>query len=222
MDPVTAAAAAKGAATAARGAAKVAKPWGTWIRERLNRRDASAPTVDESIAEAAQQRLGYDAKIQSGLEGVYLQQLHQIAQDEIDDVRKLKAKHLGGGPVKIGGTPGPSGGNHSDLILADRMEFNYPNPSPPARSGFGPVLGVLAGMAAGLAGAIYGPRLLNQPPIVPTVQASPPAAPQAPAAGPATPTINVPNVSVDDLKLRVRWRMDPATGKLKTEVIEQK
>jgi hypothetical protein len=206
-----AAVAADGQATTAAGevvgtAARVAKPWGQWLRERISRRG----TVDDQIDEAAQQRLGKDSKIQTAMESVFVGQMQQIAQDELDDVRALKDKYLnkGGRGMLIGGS-GKAGERHSDLIIGDNIKIETPRGSS--------AMAVLAAGALGAAAAMFVPGLLKPEP-APT--AAPAAAPQANGGAPG-PVLTPPDVKVDDLRLRVRWRQNPQTGKIETEIIEQ-
>lgn len=204
---VKAAAESKAAAEVAETAVKAAQPWGAWLRERWTGKRPTPPAIEESTAEAAQQYLGKASKIQTGLESVFLKSFQEMGIDEIRDVRALKEKYsvgAGGAKMRVGRGTGSDGGNHSDLIIADHMEFNTPNPRATS-----PLLVALLAMAAG-AGAAY---LLNPPP--------PAAAPAAAAPAPGVPTINPPSVTVDDLKLKVKWWIDPETGKVQTKVIEQ-
>lgn len=154
--------------------------------------DDKPPPVEESVNEAAQNTLAKQAKIQVGLEATLLQDLRSLSQNEITTVERFKDKYLKFGPNKRG-----SSDNHNDLIIADKMEFTTPNPRQ------SPVLALIAGAAIALAGAPYLAGLTK------------------PAGdAPKTPTVNAPDVSVDDLKLRVKWRIDE-NGKIKTEVIEE-
>jgi hypothetical protein len=49
----------------------------------------------ETLAETSEQELAKQAKIRSGMGATMLKHLAEIAHDDVEDVRRLKRKHLG-------------------------------------------------------------------------------------------------------------------------------
>ena len=93
-------------------------------------------SLDETTQEAASSLLGNQSKIQAGQQAVFLEQLRQIAHEEMKDVQKLKAKRLGGPWQEMGG----KGDDMGDLIICDDYRKNDPPPSrvwPWAAAGLG-------------------------------------------------------------------------------------
>lgn len=85
--------------------------------------------VDLAQGEAAQQYLGKQAKIQTGYDAVMLAHNAQIAADEVADVRKLKAKHLGEQWAA------QKAGEPMEIIVCDDYHHNDAPPASPVVPG---------------------------------------------------------------------------------------
>lgn len=118
------------------------------------RSSGKRPELGETLQEAAQdlEKLG---KLQIGREGIVIRQLKQIAEDEIRDVRQLKARALGGGQTSGGGQAVDDLG---DFIICDDYRRNEPPPPNPLAGKILAAALMLAGLAAG---GVGGPLLVH-------------------------------------------------------------
>lgn len=150
-----------------------------WPNSKSGSRPSSAhsspPPLQETLDEAAQ-TLGKTVKVELGRQAVHLQQLQQIAQDEINDVRRLKAKHLGGEWAQAAKKADDVG----DMIICD----DYHRNDRPVATGSKLVPLVLAAAlgASGLGGAALLASLLLRPGA--PAQSAPAQPVQAPAPAP--------------------------------------
>lgn len=123
------------------------------------------PTLEQSAAEAADQDLAGQSKLQVANQAVILEQLRQIAQDEIRDVRRLKAKHLGEQWAKAA-----EGQDVGDLIICDDYRRNEPHQQPPSPR-IWPLIAALLGFGGlGLAGYLGHLALSRPAAVAPAVQ----------------------------------------------------
>ncbi len=194
----------------AKEAADRAQPWGQWLRERITRRTAGTIAYEQAVEKVANQTLGKSAKIQTSLDAIMLQSIGDIARDENDDIRAFKARHVKDGNVRVGGPPN-TGGDNRDVIVADHMEFHYPQND--TRRSASPLLVGLLAAAAGAAGMYAWPRINAPEPVPSTPVSSLPGSDPAPGVVKQT----APQIEVEPIRLRVRWKVDQATGVLKTE-----
>ena len=118
-------------------------------RNRKNQLDSEqpnvddAPTIQDSLAIAAHQEFAVDSKIQNASDAVMLEQLRQIANDEINTVARYREKKVFGNNDTNSYQPTSPG----DLILADEMNFTFPMPESRKIS---PLLTGLLGISIGL------------------------------------------------------------------------
>lgn len=161
-------------------------------------------SAEDSVNEATEQTVANRSKLGTALDAVFVKQMHDIANDEVETQREWRNKS-----VDIGGGSSETGGSrHSDLIVADSMNFSYPQQPPQRSGGLGPVAAAV--LAAGLTGgaALFVPAVLDA--------VRPQPAPQATA-----PAVHPTDVTVDDLNLRVDWWVDE-NGDVQTKVVEEK
>lgn len=104
----------------------------------------------EPTQEAKQQRLNKSAKIQTGLEAVVVNQMQNIAKDEIAESRQLKDQTVFGGEKKL-----PQRGETDDMLIADDIRVTN------VKSGG--AMPALVGVAAGAAAIYFGMPFLAGP-----------------------------------------------------------
>lgn len=109
---------------------------GFWKPNRPASPPASEPSflsagsyLEPAAEEAEEQFLNKQAKLRTALGAVVLQQFQQIAQDEMTDVRRLKAKHLKG---EWAADAAPSAvTDMGNIIICDDYRHNEPPPPRP-------------------------------------------------------------------------------------------
>lgn len=97
----------------------------------------------EPTQEAKQQRLNKSAKVQTALEGLYVEQMGQIAKDEVAEVRQYKDQTVFGGKKKA-----PQR-TDDEMLIADDIRITN------VKSGSG-ILPTIAGLALGAAAVYFG------------------------------------------------------------------
>lgn len=129
-----------------------------WPRRSSTSKSASESrhTGHSPLTEAAEQTLDKASKLRTAEGAVLLRHLSEIAHDDVADVRRLKAKHLG--PEFAAGET-----DVSDIIICDDYTHNPPPAAVPQSPGW--MKAALAGTAlaaAALGGSQLG-ALLNRP-----------------------------------------------------------
>ena len=122
--------------------------------------------IELAQAEAVQQYLGKQGKLATAYDAVMLRHHQQIAHEDVQDVRRLKAKHLG---EQWRGAAEGAGEAVGDIIVCDDYHHGNvqptPTPTPPTPSAPTWMKAALAGttlVAAALGGSYLG-SLLNRP-----------------------------------------------------------
>jgi len=136
--------------------------------------------LQEILRQTADTKFNKQEKIEKGLNMVLLKHFKDIAEDEIKDVRRMKAKHLGDEWKKCPEAK-DEGGDVGDMILCDDYNVTQPGTTIVNRSGIHPLLAALCTfMAIFLLGTIiFVVYVMNKDP-APTSSICPPT--NAPAA----------------------------------------
>lgn len=111
----------------------------------------ASPSLQKSLEEAAKAEAN-KSKVELGQDAVMLRHLQEIARDDVEDVRKLKAKHLGGEWAASA-----QGDDVGDIIICD--DYRRDSPRPPKSSSW-LKLAALIGLSL-LSGAGIGGGLLT-------------------------------------------------------------
>lgn len=150
----------------------------SWLKKWLAWKSASPlsrrPTPADSAADSL---LNKTSKLRLGQEALMLRHMREVAHDDVDSVRRLKAKHLGphfASAVKEGEDVG-------DIIIGDDIHLHEPRgPLPPSRA-----WPVIAGLTLGGALVALG---LTLPPWLARKATEQPANQQPAMPAPATST----------------------------------
>lgn len=111
---------------------------------------ASPPSLETTLAQTASD-LAKQAKLKIASDALLLQQMQALASDEVTDVRRLKAKHLG---AQFADCARPGGDPMGDIFICDdyHNSHGYPPPHRPNALALA-VLLLAAVLAAGGVGA---------------------------------------------------------------------
>lgn len=121
-----------------------------------------APTIGESLEEAAQQHLGKESKLEMALQAVLVDDVRKLAAHLRNGIRKLEAKRLWGGEQVAEEDVG-------EMILADNISITNqqtpPGPKPPSllRKVLPLILGGVLGSGALGGGLLLLDRFLSKP-----------------------------------------------------------
>lgn len=160
----------------------------SWIRKLLALRAASAaqphrPPIDP-VEAARDNDLNKAGKLGLAERAVMLDHLREVAKDEVDAVRRLRARHLGKEFAGCGGAD-----DVGDIIVGDDIHFHEPRGGPPPSRAWPLIAGLTLGGALVAAGLALPQWLAQQKAGQQPAQQQPAITAQPGAGQPSTTTI---------------------------------